>query len=49
MTVGEKITCSISALVGVAVGVGGGVSVGGMAVKVAVAGGVTCSRSFCPG
>ncbi len=35
--------------VGLEVGVGSGVSVGGMGVKVGVAGGVTCSSSFSPG
>jgi len=34
---------------GLGVGVGSGVSVGGRGVKVAVAGGVTCSSSFSPG
>ena len=35
--------------VGLGVWVGNGVSVGGRGVKVAVAGGVTCSSSFSPG
>ena len=34
---------------GLGVGVGSGVFVGGRGVKVAVAGGVTCSSSFSPG
>ena len=49
MVVGEEIACSISTLVGVAVGVGSGVSVGGKGVGVLVAGGVTCSSSRSPG
>lgn len=50
MLIGEvrKAWVAVGVRLGVKVGLGNGVSVGGRGVKVAVAGGVTCS-SFSPG
>jgi hypothetical protein len=47
--VGWRVEVGLRVRLGVIVGVGSGVSVGGRGVKVAVAGGVTCSSSFSPG
>lgn len=46
---GTRSRVAVGEGLGVKVGLGNGVSVGGRGVKVAVAGGVTCSSNLSPG